>query len=78
VIVGIGIIVGSKITTGMAAWASETPVEGGPAAINFTKLFSVPTWASVACLVILLIFCPNRRAATAKGLQHQPDAAAAA
>jgi nucleoside transporter len=76
VIVGIGIIVGSKIATGMAAWASETPVEGGAAAINFTKLFSVPMWASVACLAILLIFYPNRRAATAKGLEHQPEVAA--
>jgi nucleoside transporter len=70
VIVGIGIIVGSKIATGMAAWASEPTVEGG-SAINFTKLFSVPMWASLACLAILLIFYPNRRA---KGLEHQPEA----
>ena len=76
VIVGIGIIVGSKIATGMAAWASETPAGGGAAAINFTKLFSVPMWASLGCLAILLIFYPNRRAATAKGLEHQPEVAA--
>jgi len=75
VIVGIGIIVGSKIATGMADWAAEPAVEGGASgSINFTKLFSVPMWASLACLAILLIFYPNRRAATAKGLEHQPEA----
>jgi nucleoside transporter len=72
VIVGIGIIVGSKIATGMAGWAAEGN------AINFTKLFSVPMWGALACLAVLLIFYPNRRAATARGLAHQPEAGAAA
>ncbi|MDQ3440440.1 MAG: MFS transporter, partial [Planctomycetota bacterium] len=75
VIVGIGIIVGSKIATGMATWASEPAVEGETSAINFTKLFSVPMWAALACLVVLLVLYPNRRAATAKGLEHQPEVA---
>ncbi|HEV2294417.1 MAG TPA: MFS transporter [Tepidisphaeraceae bacterium] len=75
VIVGIGIIVGSKIATGMATWAAERPVEGGAAAINYTALFSVPMWAALGCLAILLIFYPRRRAATAKGLEHQPEVA---
>jgi nucleoside transporter len=78
VIVGVGIIVGSKIATGIVAtWATEPAVEGGAAgAMNFTKLFSVPMWAALACLVILLVLYPNRRAATAKGLEHQPEVAA--
>lgn len=53
VIVGIGIIVGSKIATGVAEWAT---VDGD---MNFTKLFSVPMWGSLACLIILLVFYPG-------------------
>ena len=64
VIVGIGIIVGSKIATGMAGWATEPSVEGGAGLINYTKLFSVPMWAALACLLILLIAYPGRRRAT--------------
>ncbi len=75
VIVGIGIIVGSKIATSMATWASEAAVEGGAETINVTKLFSVPMWAALACLVVLLVLYPNRRDATAKGLEHQPEVA---
>jgi nucleoside transporter len=43
VIVGVGIIVGSKIATGLADWAA-LPTGG----IDYTRLFSVPMWASVA------------------------------
>ena len=49
VIVGIGVIVGSKIAGWVADWA------GG----DYQKLFSVPMWASVACLVALLALYPN-------------------
>ncbi len=55
VIVGIGIIVGSPIAGWLAAWA--TP-EGG--AIDYTKLFSVPMWISLACLSLLGIFYRGR------------------
>jgi hypothetical protein len=57
VIVGVGIIVGSKIATGLADWAA-LPTGG----IDYTRLFSVPMWASVACLIALLLFYPRRRA----------------
>jgi MFS family permease len=56
VIVGVGIIVGSKIATGLADWAALA--SGG---IDYRKLFSVPMWASIACLIVLLMFYPRRR-----------------
>jgi MFS family permease len=56
VIVGVGIIVGSKIATSLADWAA---IEGG--SIDYTRLFSVPMWASVACLMLLLLFYPRWR-----------------
>ncbi|MCA9290575.1 MAG: MFS transporter [Phycisphaerales bacterium] len=56
VIVGIGIIVGSYIATGVASWATD---EAG--VMNFTTLFSVPMWAALACLVLLLVFYPGGR-----------------
>jgi nucleoside transporter len=55
VIVGIGIIVGSKIATGLAA--RFTTAEK----IDYTKLFSVPMWGALACLVILLVMYPGGR-----------------
>jgi nucleoside transporter len=50
VIIGIGVIVGSKI----AGWVSDW------AAGDYTKLFSVPMWASLACLILLLLIYPGR------------------
>ena len=50
VIVGVGIIVGSYIATGVAGIAT-----GEDGTMNYTMLFSVPMWASIACLVVLLI-----------------------
>ncbi len=56
VIIGVGIIAGSKIATGLADWAKVDD------AINYTQLFSVPMWASVACLALLLALYPGGRA----------------
>ena len=53
VIVGIGIIVGSKIAGWVADWAT---VDGQ---MDYTKLFSVPMWGALACLLILLAFYPR-------------------
>jgi nucleoside transporter len=53
VIVGIGVIVGSKIAGRVAEWA-----EG-----DFSRLFAVPMWASLACLVVLLAAYPGGRRA---------------
>jgi len=55
VIFGIGIIVGSWFSTAVIGnWAT---VDG---AMNFTRLFSVPMWMALACLVALLVFYPKR------------------
>ncbi len=56
VIVGIGIIAGSKIATGVANWVMD---ENG--VVDYQELFSIPMWASLACLVILLVFYPGGR-----------------
>ncbi|MHC5022471.1 MAG: MFS transporter [Planctomycetota bacterium] len=60
VIVGIGIIVGSKIATGVAALATTED-----AGLDYTFLFSVPMWGSLACLVVLLVFYPGGRRSAA-------------
>lgn len=65
VIVGIGIIVGSWFATsvvGAMALETITPEAGGePVTVtNFTKLFSIPMWMSLACLIALLVFYPKR------------------
>ncbi len=52
VIVGIGIIVGSKIAGWVADWAAG----------DYRKLFSVPMWASLICLAILWLFYPKQQA----------------
>lgn len=56
VIVGVGIIVGSVIAGYVAAWAT-----GADGVVNYTKLFSVPLWAAVLCLVVLLAMYPGGR-----------------
>jgi nucleoside transporter len=53
VIIGIGVIVGSKI----AGWVSDWAKGDG----YYTKLFSVPMWASLACLLLLLLIYPGGR-----------------
>jgi MFS family permease len=55
VIVGIGVIVGSKIAGWVAEWA--TPAGGS---LDYTRLFSVPMWASLGCLAVLLLAYPKR------------------
>ncbi len=57
VIVGVGIIVGSKIAGWVADWATDEAA----AAMDYTRLFSVPMWASVACLALLALFYPGGR-----------------
>jgi len=55
VIFGIGIIIGSWFSTAVVGnWAT---VDG---AMDYTRLFSVPMWMALACLVALLVFYPNR------------------
>lgn len=59
VIVGIGVIVGSLIAGKVAELASADGV------LDYRKLFSIPMWAALACLVLLLLLYPSRRPRTA-------------
>ncbi|MFT7667796.1 MAG: nucleoside transporter [Planctomycetota bacterium] len=54
VIIGIGVIVGSKI----AGWTSEWASASGE--MDYTKLFGVPMWAALICFVLLLIAYPAK------------------
>ena len=58
VIIGVGIIVGSWVATSVVAkWASAS------GSMDYTRLFSAPMYASLVCLVLLLLFYPSRSAA---------------
>jgi MFS family permease len=50
VVVGVGVIVGSEIAGRVKDWAGD----------DYTKLFAVPMWASLGCLVVLWMIYPNR------------------
>lgn len=56
VIVGIGVIVGSKV----AGWVADnaTSADG---VLDYRKLFEVPMYASLACLLLLLLAYPGGR-----------------
>ena len=56
VFVGVGIIVGSMIAGRVAEWATTDD------SLDYTKLFSVPMWASLACLIALMALYPARSA----------------
>ena len=55
VIVGIGIIVGSLIAGQVATWATVDNQ------MQYDKLFSLPMWAAIGCLVAFLLFYPNKK-----------------
>ena len=55
VIVGIGIIVGSLIAGYIGEIAKPVGEE-----MNYTKLFSYPMWAALACLVFMMAVYPNK------------------
>ncbi|MBL6997697.1 MAG: MFS transporter, partial [Phycisphaerales bacterium] len=55
VIVGVGIIVGSLFATALVGeWAM---VDG---TMDYSALFSVPMWLSVACFLMLVVFYPSK------------------
>ena len=61
VIVGIGIIVGSWFATGVVgAWAATDT------GMDFAKLFSVPMWMAIACIVLMAVFYPGARSASSE------------
>ena len=58
VYVGVGLIAGSWLATSVVgSWAATGP--GG--AMDYSRLFAVPMWAALACLVALLAFYPGGR-----------------
>jgi nucleoside transporter len=63
VIIGIGVIVGSKIAGWVADWAIRA--DGSR---DYTRLFAVPMWAALACLVALIAAYPaGSRASSNRG-----------
>jgi MFS family permease len=60
VIIGIGIIVGSKVASSVAEWAATRVSEGDPWYTRTTEMFQVPMAASLACLVLMMWMYPSR------------------
>ena len=61
VIVGIGIIVGSKIATSVVGdWALVPATDEVPEHMDWTRLFCAPMWGALACLLVLLLLYPRR------------------
>jgi nucleoside transporter len=58
VIIGCGIIVGSKVASLIAEWATT---DEKSKAIDYTRMFSVPMWISLATLVAFLILYPGKK-----------------
>lgn len=54
VIIGIGIVVGSLIAGWVAGWATVDDV------MQYDKLFSLPMYAALVCLVLFLFFYPKK------------------
>jgi hypothetical protein len=60
VIIGIGIIVGSKVASSVAEWAATRVSEGDPWYAKTTEMFQVPMAASLVCLVLMMWMYPSR------------------
>ncbi len=71
ILFGIGIIVGSKIAGAVSEIAKR-----GTDDINYTVLFSYPMWASLACLIAVLLFYPRK--SPRRGMIHSDTAQPAA
>lgn len=64
VIVGIGVIVGSKIAGWVAEESTVHTLDADLTAgsyMDYHRLFSVPMWAALACLVALRLFYPRKK-----------------
>jgi MFS family permease len=61
VIVGLGILIGSWLSGRIAPWAAHgAPTIDYADPTQTQALFSVPMWASLACLALVLNFYPSR------------------
>ncbi len=77
VIIGLGIIVGSMIAGWVAEWATVPLADGSlteagtpVTELDYTRLFSIPMWASLACFLALLAFYPNRPPRSQSSAEH--------
>lgn len=69
VFIGIGIIVGSWFATSIvAAWAS------GSGTMDYERLFGVPMWMALGCLVVLLVLYPRKAKVIEPAGEDQPIA----
>jgi len=59
VIVGVGVIAGSKVAASVAEWAKVTDAVTGDASMDYTKLFSAPMYAALIVFVAMLVLYPN-------------------
>jgi len=57
---GMGLFAGSYFAAGVASWASTA------GRLDYTRLFGLPMWASLACWLALLVFYPRERNAGRK------------
>ncbi|MBT4767828.1 MAG: MFS transporter [Phycisphaerae bacterium] len=74
VIVGIGIVAGSLVAGYIGEWATHAVMEGGSPVIggdgnpvmakDWSQLFSVPMYAALACLALMLVFYPRHQRGT--------------
>ncbi|MEM8757943.1 MAG: MFS transporter [Planctomycetota bacterium] len=74
VIVGIGIIVGSMFATKIAEMNLYIDTDGIER-MDYTGLFAVPMWMSVACLVALLVLYPARARIIEPASERPPSGA---
>ncbi|MDE0959559.1 MAG: MFS transporter [Planctomycetota bacterium] len=58
VIIGIGIIVGSKVASSVSEWAATRVSDGDPWYAKTTEMFQIPMIASLACLILMALFYP--------------------
>jgi hypothetical protein len=66
VIIGVGVIVGSKIAGWAAEYSTVSTLDADAhisTAVDYTRLFSLPMWAALVCLGLLLLFYPSRKRA---------------
>ncbi|MFT7486917.1 MAG: MFS family permease, partial [Candidatus Paceibacteria bacterium] len=54
VIIGVGVILGSKVAGWVAGWASQD------GEMDYARLFGVPMWSALVCLLALLVFYPPK------------------
>lgn len=59
VLIGIGMIVGNIVVGQLAAWAGSG-LEAGQESVKWMRLFGAAAWATIACLVLFLVFYPKK------------------